>query len=87
MAATTSTPSKNSDWKTPLRKLVRVFQTSRDQWKEKHAQAKAQCKYLSNQVRAVEKSREKWKQDAKQAQLRVRELEKELAQAKKQTAL
>ena len=73
-------------WKSPLRKLVRFFQRSRDQWKAKYAAKKQQYKLMSNQVRAVEKSRAKWKQAAEQAQRQIRELQDELEQYKKSSA-
>jgi chromosome segregation ATPase len=74
------------DWKSPLRKLVKFFQGSRNRWKAKYAAKKQECKLLSNQVRAVEKSRAKWRQDAEQAQQQVRELQHELEQYKKSPA-
>ena len=69
-------------FKSPLPKLVRFFQSSRDKWKEKCLKAKRESKKLANQARAVEKSRERWKQQAKVAQRQVRELERELADLK-----
>ena len=74
------------NWKSPLRKLVRFFQRSRDQWKAKYVAKKQQYKAMSNQARAVEKSRAKWRQIAEQAQRQVRELQHELEQYKKSTA-
>jgi chromosome segregation ATPase len=73
-------------WKSPLKKLVRFFQRSRDQWKTKYAAKKQQYKRMSNQARAVEKSRAKWRQVAEQAQQQVRQLQDELEQYKKPTA-
>lgn len=70
------------NWKSPVRKLVRFFQRSRDQWKEKYMDKKEGHKLMSNQVRAVEKSRAKWREAARQAQQRVRELQRELEQHK-----
>jgi hypothetical protein len=64
---------------TPLRKLARFFQTSRDGWKEKCQEAKQECKKLSNQVRAVEKSRDHWKELARQKELEIRELKQLLS--------
>lgn len=70
-------------WKSPLRKLVRFFQRSRNRWKAKYAAKKQECKRWGNQVRAVEKSRAKWRQDAEQLRQQVRELQQELEQYKK----
>lgn len=67
---------------TPLRKLVRFFQSSRDGWKAKCQQAKKECKKLANQARAVQKSRQHWKAVARQRQQEIRELQKQLSQEK-----
>jgi hypothetical protein len=74
------------NWKSPVRKLVKFFQRSRNGWKAKYAAKKQECKLMGNQVRAVEKSRAKWRQAAEQAQRRVRELQHELEQHKKSPA-
>jgi hypothetical protein len=66
------------DYKSPLRKLTEFFRKSRDGWKEKHHEAKAECKKLSNQVRAVEKSRQQWRERAEAQARRAAELEREL---------
>ena len=76
----------SQEWKSPLRKLTRFFQSSRNQWKSKYSALKQRVKLLGNQVRAVEKSREKWKQDARQAQQQVRLLQQELDDFKKSAA-
>lgn len=73
-------------WKSPVRKLVRFFQRSRDGWKAKYRALKGKCKLLGNQVWAVEKSREKWRQLARQAQQQVRQLQQELEAYKKSVA-
>ena len=70
-------------WKTPLKKLARFFERSRDRWKAKYVAKREQYKRMGNQVRAVEKSRVKWRQTAEHAQKQIRELESELEQYKK----
>ena len=69
---------ESDELKSPVRKLVRFFRSSRDGWKSKYQEAKRKIKRLVNQVRAVEKSREHWKQVAKAEGRRVRGLEREL---------
>ncbi len=66
------------DLKSPLKKLVRFFRDSRDEWKQKYFAKRDQAIKLANQVRAVEKSRAHWKVCAKDAQREVRELRAEL---------
>lgn len=74
------------NWKSPLRKLVKFFERSRNGWKEKYAAKKQECKLMGNQVRAVEKSRAKWRQAAEEAQQQVVQLQKELEQHKRSPA-
>ena len=62
----------------PVGKLVRFFERSRDRWKAKQQELKKERKRLLNQTRAVEKSREEWRQRAFTTQQRVRQLELEL---------
>jgi len=69
-------------FRSPLTKLVKFFESSRDDWKEKHHQVKRQLKLEQNQVRAVEKSREAWRIRAEVAERRVRELEAALGETK-----
>ena len=64
-------------YKSPIRKLVWFFETSRDQWKAKCLEAKATAKGLKHRIRYLERSKEQWKTKAK-------ELEKELARMKAQ---
>ena len=68
---------KAKTYKSPIRKLVRFFEKSRDQWKAKCLEAKATAKGLQHRIRYLEQSKEEWKTKAK-------ELEKELARMKAQ---
>jgi len=69
-------------FKSPVKKLVRFFEKSRDGWKAKHHAMKKQLQKLGNQVRAVEKSRAHWREVAQQERRRVRELCRELEEQK-----
>ena len=60
--------------KSPTRKLLTFFKSSRDKWKEKCLVSKKQLVILGNQVRAVEKSREEWRKRAKTAERQLAEL-------------
>lgn len=66
-------PALGKTYKSPRRKLVRFFEKSRDQWKTKHQQAKADVKRLTNRVRFLEQSKAK-------LQKQVAELQHILAQ-------
>lgn len=65
--------SEAKTYKSPRRKLVRFFEKSRDQWKTKHHQAKADAKRLTNRVRFLERSKA-------DLQKQVAELQRALAQ-------
>lgn len=55
---------KNADDKSPLRKRVKFFEQSRNQWKDKYQVAKKTIKRLSNRVRYLETRATQWKQRA-----------------------
>ena len=68
---------KAKTYKSPIKKLVRFFEKSRDQWKAKCLEAKATAKGLKHRIGYLEQSKMEWKTKAK-------ELEKELARMKAQ---
>ncbi|MCA9264530.1 MAG: hypothetical protein R3E01_33730 [Pirellulaceae bacterium] len=70
------------EFKSPVAKLVRFFQRSRDLWKERHHLVKRKCRQLVKQTAAVEKSRQDWRTKALSLRQRVRELELALSQQK-----
>lgn len=60
--------------------LVWSFRKSRDGWKRKHQELKAQVKACKNQIAAVTKSREQWRTQAKDAQQQLVALQAENAE-------
>jgi len=75
--------AKGKTYKSPKRKLVRFFEKSRDQWKAKHHQAKANVKRLSNRIRFLEKSKGELKnqvQEQEQEIVRLKARERALEQ-------
>ncbi|MCK5905151.1 MAG: hypothetical protein KAG86_07690 [Gammaproteobacteria bacterium] len=56
--------SNQSSYKSPVRKLVKFFEQSRDQWKEKHQTTKKTNKYLKNRIRTLQASKAKWREEA-----------------------
>jgi len=69
-------PSVTTDkhYTSPLRKLARFFEKSRDQWKAKHHQLKAVVKRLENRIRFLEKSKAHWKSRAEELETEVASL-------------
>ncbi|MDY6894326.1 MAG: hypothetical protein SVO01_02745 [Thermotogota bacterium] len=68
-------PTKN--YKSPRRKLVKFFETSRDKWKEKCLDAKYQIKLLKSKIRNLENSKAKYKNRAKEYEAKLKKLEKQ----------
>src|SRR3954453_16958787 len=66
--------------------LIWSFRKSRDRWKSKHRDLKAEVKGFKNQVAAVTKSREQWRAKAERAGERVTALEAENAALRAQVA-
>lgn len=67
--------SQQKIYKSPIRKLLKFFENSRDQWKVKCQKAKYMVKLLKNKIRNLEKN----KNDLKR---KLKELENELEQRK-----
>ena len=78
--------TQEMEYISPLRKLVRFFESSRDKWKAKHHEVKKQLKLAQNQIRAVEKSRAKWRQDVEATRAEVARLQTELEEVKIRSA-
>jgi len=67
--------TKDKVYKSPVRKLARFFEKSRDQWKAKCREAKATIKYLKSRVRFLEDSRDRWKSRAQELEAQVKQME------------
>ena len=73
---------EDRQYKSPLRKLVRFFERSRDGWKRKCLEAKVAVKRLANRVRSLQKSRDQWKEQAMGQREELRRLRQELEKQK-----
>lgn len=69
-------------YKSPVRKLARFFEKSRDRWKAKCREAKKTIKYLKNRVRFLEESRDRWKRQAQELEARVKQMETQEQESK-----
>lgn len=81
--------SRNDDpveYKSPPWAQRWFLKRSRDNWKEKYMQQKADHKRLQNRVNDVSKSREKWREESEQLSERVQALEAENAALREQLA-
>ncbi len=73
-------------YKSPVRKLVQFFEESRDRWKAKCIEAKAQVKGLKNRVRFLEESRARWAEQAKVQAAAVEELKRTKARLEREVS-
>jgi hypothetical protein len=70
--------TENKTYRSPLRKLVRCFERSRNGWKQKCREAKALAKRRGNRVRKLKVSRDRWKEVAAQQAEELSRLRDEL---------
>jgi hypothetical protein len=75
--------TKDKVYKSPVKKLARFFEKSRDQWKAKYCEAKTTIVYLRNRANSLEKSRDHWKRQAQEAREKLKDYEEQTE--KKQT--
>lgn len=73
-------------YRSPIKKLVKFFEQSRDNWKAKCQEAKRRVKLLHTEVADLRASRERWKQEAKQLRAELEQLREELEEQKAGTA-
>ncbi len=73
-------PTDAKQYLSPIKKLARFFEESRDRWKEKCQLAKRQVKFLQTKVGDLQASRDSWKLEAKELRRLLAEQEQEAAQ-------
>ena len=68
-------PNKvGNKYKSPMQKLVRFFQGSRDGWKEKAKNAKYQIKLLRKKVKYLEQTKSEFKNRSKNLEIEVQQM-------------
>jgi chromosome segregation ATPase len=75
-----------AEYTTPHRVQAWFLGRSRDRWKQKYMDLKAEAGRLKRRVADVAKSREKWRDDAEELRRRVQKLEVQAAALQEQTA-
>lgn len=66
----------------PVKKLVRFFERSRNGWKQKCQESKRRIKRLSNDKSKLRASRDRWKENAQSLQSELRQVQQELEELK-----
>jgi hypothetical protein len=69
-------------FKSPLRKLVRFFERSRDRWKAKCLESRATVKRLKKKTAQLSAGRDRWKAIARQREQELSQLKRELEEQK-----
>ncbi len=69
------------------RALANSFRKSRDNWKQKCQEAKAEVKSFRDRMRDLELSRSRWRDDAEVAQREKQRLQEEIGQLQSQLIL
>lgn len=70
-------------YKSPLKKLVKFFEKSRDNWKSKYFEKKIELKRAKNQINDLKHRKEDWKDRAIEAENKLKEIERESSEVKK----
>ena len=83
-ASTEKTPK--AEYTTPHRVQAWFLGRSRDGWKQKYMDLKANAVRLKRRVADVTKSREKWRDESEELRRRVQELEAQTVALHEQTA-
>ena len=60
-------------YKSPLKKLVKFFEESRDKWKEKYVEKSKELKKVTNRIYDLEIRKEHWKKRALKAERKLKE--------------
>lgn len=74
--------TEQKQYRSPTKKLLRFFESSRDKWKARCLESKQRLKLLRTKVADLTTSREHWKSEAKQLRDEVARLEAELEEQK-----
>ena len=82
--------SDSDFYKSPLRKLVKFFEKSRDNWKQKSLKYKKENRRLNKKLRVLETAKKRWKDETIILRKQLKNIEKtsdilenDLAESKK----
>jgi chromosome segregation ATPase len=74
------------NYKSPAHKLIRFFRDSRDKWKAKYKQCKADRKRMQNHVNDATRSRAQWRRKAEESERARASLQSEVDELRAQLA-
>jgi hypothetical protein len=70
-------------YKSPLKKLVKFFEKSRDNWKNKYFEKNKELKRATNRIYDLEIRKDEWKERALEAETKLKEKDKNSSEVKK----
>jgi peptidoglycan hydrolase CwlO-like protein len=73
-----------NEFRSPVRVLAAFFQKSRDQWKQKYMDAKADLKRFKVRVADVSNSRDAWREKAEARQTELQAMQAQLQELQNQ---
>jgi chromosome segregation ATPase len=71
-------PKESGSYRSPWRVLARVFEKSRDRWKEKSKVLQERIKALRTELRDLQRSRDRWRAEADTLKRQLNELHTEM---------
>lgn len=69
---------QDKTYKSPIKKLAKFFESSRDNWKEKYFEKKTELKRVTNRIYDLEKRKDDWKDRAIRAEEKLKEMDKNI---------
>jgi hypothetical protein len=74
---------QEKQYKSPLKKLVKFFEKSRDNWKNKYLEKKKELKRATNRIYDLEIRKDEWKERALEAETKLKEKDRNSSEVKK----
>lgn len=86
MATRTEAAQKEpGTYSSPWRVLARVFERSRDRWKEKYKELQERIKAFRTELRDLRRSRDRWRSEADALKRQLNELQAEMQRQAEQS--
>ena len=77
-----SSGCEDTVYRSPVKKLMRFFEKSRDIWKGRNRRSMKRVKSFDTRLRVMRKDRDRWKEQARQRDAELEQLRKELEAVK-----
>jgi phage shock protein A len=78
-------PKESGTYSSPWRVLARVFERSRDRWKEKYKLLQERIKAFRTELRDLRRSRDRWRAEADTLKRQLNELHAEMQRRTEQS--